>query len=141
MTMKIVPILALGAVAATYFAATDRLEARFAAPPLTAYAADTSPQPSVYHLLDGTGQPFDEPHCAPHAQLAANLTHDFAERPVENRFRGDGLEMQLWASTLMGTWTLVHLGSDGIACIVTSGTGWTDAASPDDVFLTAPLAS
>ena len=68
-----------------------------------------------------------ETYCDARTVVAATLRHDFAETPRLVRMTGEGMMMELWASELMGTWTVVHHGGDGISCIVTSGQGWTGA--------------
>ncbi len=136
--MNPLPFLGLAAIASIYFAASDRLDARFAVlpqPEIMAYGAGGDA--SVYDMMSGDAQAMDQPHCEPDTTMAQNLSHDFAEEPVQVRTTGEGLEMELWASDLMGTWTVVHRGNDGISCIVSSGIGWTDATTPAKVFETA----
>ena len=45
----------------------------------------------------------------------------------------DGLRIELWTSDLMGTWTALHHGADGISCIVASGVDWTPEVSPEEL--------
>ncbi len=142
--MNPLPFLALATVASGYAVATDRLEEQFAVlsePGIVAYEA--SPNPSVYDMdmLAADDQPYDEAHCMMHAAMAENLNHDFAEKRVETRVSDDGLVMELWGSEVMGTWTILHKGTDGVSCIVTSGIGWAADAAPDQVFASADLAS
>ncbi|MBE2278056.1 MAG: hypothetical protein IAE87_17370 [Rhodobacteraceae bacterium] len=142
--MNSLPFLALAAVASVYAVATDRLEEQFAvlsAPGIVAYEA--SPNLAVYdmEMLAADDQPYDQAHCMMHAAMAENLSHDFAEERVEARVSDEGLVMELWASEVMGTWTILHKGADGVSCVVTSGTGWADDAAPDQVFASADLAS
>ena len=69
-----------------------------------------------------------ETYCDARTVVAATLRHDFAETPRLVRMTGEGMMMELWASELMGTWTVLHHGADGISCIVTSGQGWAKGA-------------
>ncbi|MES2665569.1 MAG: hypothetical protein V4712_05680 [Pseudomonadota bacterium] len=142
--MNPIPFLALAAVASAYGVATDRLNQKFDTMPqpvLTSYAAQASGDLAVYDVLSHGAEPLEQPLCQGNLELAATLTNDFAEMPVAQTLTEDGLAMQLWSSTLMGTWTLVHKGDDGMSCIVSSGTGWTTQSSPEDVFDAEILAS
>lgn len=135
--MNPIPFLALAAVASAYGVATDKLNRDFDTMPqaeLTSYAAQASGDLAVYDVLAHGAEPLDQPLCQSNLELADTLTHDFAEIPVAQTLTEGGLAMQLWSSNLMGTWTLVHKGSDGISCIVSSGTGWTTQSTPEDVF-------
>ncbi len=67
-----------------------------------------------------------ETYCDARTVVAATLRHDFAETPRLVRMTGEGMMMELWASELMGTWTVLHHGADGISCIVTSGQDWSE---------------
>lgn len=149
--MNPIPFLGLAMVAGGYFAATGQLDEHFrtlpGTPPpqeISAWPAAQRPAiggtPSIYDM-PGHVPAYAEPHCEATATLAATLDHDFAETPVETRIAADGLVFDLYASPLMGTWTLVHRGADGIACIVSSGTGWADGTDPDHVFSAADLSS
>ncbi len=135
--MNPIPFVALAAVASVYAVATENLNRYFAdlpAPEIVSYAAASSGDLAVYDVLAHGAEPMDQPVCQSNEALAATLTHDFAETPVAQAVEGEGLVMQLWSSDLMGTWTMVHRGGDGVSCIVSSGTGWTTASSPADVF-------
>ena len=136
------PLLALAMVVTGYTAATHSLQDDIAAPPKTEIAAwDASAPLSIYDMPGHAMPDFARPHCEPHSTLAANLQHDFEEHPVVALQTSGGLDIQLFASDLMGTWTLVHKGSDGISCIVSSGTGWAKGTSPETIFAAAALAS
>ena len=136
--MNPVPFLGLALIASGYAAATDSLDRWFAAQPepqIAAYSAvQDGPAPSVYDMLNHGAEPYDRPHCAAHATLAASLTADFNEVQVASRTSGSGLVMQIFASEEMGTWTVVHAGADGVSCVVASGTGWMPGATPDMVY-------
>jgi hypothetical protein len=69
-----------------------------------------------------------ETYCDLHLVVAQTLQDDFDEEPRLAALTGTGLRMEFWASDLLGTWTLVHHGQDGISCIVTSGMDWQKGA-------------
>lgn len=142
--MNPLPILALAAVAGTYSVATHKLEQDFAAPSYVqsiSYPMSNADDISVYGLVERVAPAMDTARCEAQAQMNTILTVDFEEKPIEKRIVGDGLHVELWGSTEMGTWTLIHDGSDGVACVISSGIGWTDESLPDQIFLNAPLAS
>lgn len=102
------------------------LAAVLAAPVAVAVAAAPFPRltdPAV--MMTGNDLPLTETYCDLRATVDATLRHDFAEVPALAALTGTGMTMELWTSDLMGTWTLVHHGGDGISCIVTSGQDWT----------------
>ena len=142
--MNPLPILALAAVAGTYSVVTYKLEQDFASPShvqsVSNPMSDTA-DVSVYSLVERVAPAMDTARCEAQAQMDTILTVDFEEQPIEKRIVGDGLHVELWGSTEMGTWTLVHDGNDGVACVISSGIGWTDESSPDQIFMNAPLAS
>lgn len=80
-----------------------------------------------------------ETYCDSRRVVEANLERDFAEEPRLIAVTGAGMTMELWASDLMGTWTMLHHGSDGISCIVTSGHDWT-AETDAVLFMDSTLA-
>lgn len=151
--MNPIPFLALGMIASGYAAMVGSLDADTSR---SAALAEPAAEITAYPAFSGAGtddlaiygmdglaasEAYDRPHCEAHATMVAGLDHDFAESLVETEVKADGLMMELYASDLMGTWTLVHKGNDGIACIVSSGTGWTASATPDMVFAKVDLAS
>ena len=144
--MNLFPIIALAAVAGTYSMATDRLNQQFATkPPVQAEQVNYYPggqnDLTVYTLMERVAPSLNTTRCEATAQMATILTIDFSEQPVEKRVMADGLDVELWGSDQMGTWTVVHNGNDGISCVVSSGTGWTAQTPPDQIFADAPLAS
>ncbi len=141
--MNPLPFLALAAVTSGYFAATEATDEYFDALPsaeLTSYSATDQNDLSVYDVLAHGAQPVDEPHCSAHGLISQTLRHDFDEQPVELRKTGDGLVLQLWASDLMGSWTMVHKGDDGISCIIASGSGWTGTQDAGMAFQSVAVA-
>jgi len=143
--MNPIPFLALGLIASGYAAFSSDITARVAAEPaqIVAYPAYVGTDNlSIYDMPGATPDAaYDRPLCQDSATMVASLNHDFAETLVDTSLQADGLVMELYASTLMGTWTLVHKGDDGVSCVVTSGIGWTETATPDQVLAQANLAS
>ena len=74
--------------------------------------------------MAGTDLSLAETWCDARGTVADTLRHDFAEAPTLAALTGTGMTMELWTSDLLGTWTMVHHGGDGISCIVTSGMDW-----------------
>lgn len=62
--------------------------------------------------------------CDTRATVAQNLSDHFAEEPQARVVSLNGKEVELWASAIMGGWTVVHHGRDGISCIVATGQDW-----------------
>ncbi len=62
--------------------------------------------------------------CDTRGTVAQNLGDHFAEEPQARVLSLSGQEMELWASAIMGGWTVVHHGRDGISCIVATGQDW-----------------
>jgi hypothetical protein len=63
----------------------------------------------------------DQPYCAEDFEIVHTLNHDFAEELVLTSGLGG---TELWASDLMGTWTLVAPRGDDTSCIIASGIGY-----------------
>lgn len=105
---------------------TAILMAALAVPVAMAVAAAPFPLPKLSdapRLPDGDIS-LTETYCDPREVVASTLEHDFSEKPRLAALTESGLTMELWASDLLGTWTVVHHGGDGISCIVTSGQAW-----------------
>lgn len=72
----------------------------------------------------------DQPYCAPDAEIASALGHDFDERLIHTTPKG-GAQTQLWASEGFGTWTVVMNRDDATSCIVASGIGYQPDQAPE----------
>lgn len=72
----------------------------------------------------------DQPWCAPDAEIETSLRHDFEEERVAS----NGRDTALWGSPLMGTWTVVLERPDATSCVIASGIGFSEGASPDAYF-------
>lgn len=142
--MNPLPFLALATIVASYSVATDQLGAHFDPkydPTVAALEQGGTDDFAVYDLVEDASVSANAQRCETQATLAEILSRDFEETPVEQRVVGDGMKVELWSSDRMGTWTLVHNGADGRACVVTTGIGWTHDSSPDAIFAGAPLFS
>lgn len=80
----------------------------------------------------------DAPYCDVDNAVAQTLTHDFGESLVDDTKVGSA-NTQLWASPLMGTWTLVMARPDKTSCIVASGIGYSDDTNPDVFYAQAGI--
>jgi hypothetical protein len=61
--------------------------------------------------------------CAPRAALLEKLSQDFGEVPFARGIDGGGNLMEILTGP-KGSWTLLIVRPDKIACIVGSGEGW-----------------
>ena len=131
----------------SYTYASAQLDKQFSHIPATqivAYDAQGTDDFTVYDVANLSSQtPTDltATRCDSAQVLANSLETDFEENFVNTSLQAEGLVMDLYASPNQGTWTLIHRGNDGISCVVSSGTGWTDASTPADVINIAHLAS
>lgn len=76
---------------------------------------------------DATG---DQPWCGRDTEIEATLNHDFDERKIATNMR----DTALWGSQQMGTWTMVLERPDQTSCIIASGVGFSEQASPSAYF-------
>ncbi|MEO8241652.1 MAG: hypothetical protein ABI832_05025 [bacterium] len=137
--MNSLPILALGLVVSGYSYATAQLNDHTIRTPETqiiAYSAQKTDD-----VLADAQDSLSAPRCDLADELAGTLEGDFQENVVNTSLQADGLVMDLYASPDQGTWTLVHRGTDGISCVVSSGTGWTTQSMPQDVLAKVDLAT
>lgn len=108
---------------------TAVLALALAAPVAVAVAAAPFPRMAEPESLLGEGAlSLTETYCDLRATVGETLRHDFDEHPRLATLTATGMTMELWTSDLLGTWTLVHHGEDGISCIVRSGQDWTAGA-------------
>lgn len=74
------------------------------------------------------GREGDTPHTAPmcgeYGQLRSFLNDQFGEKPASAGLADDGTIMQVFASLSAGTWTMVSIGTDGVACVLATGQAW-----------------
>jgi hypothetical protein len=70
--------------------------------------------------------------CASYPGVVAELEARYAEVRIGQgltahfggRLQPGGVRTEIWASSETGTWTMVVVGSGGVACIVGDGSGW-----------------
>lgn len=140
--MKVLPMLALSAVAVGYFGAIGHTNEYFDTRPvaeLTSYPASSNL--SVNDIMERPAQTANQPFCDQTAEVTATLASDFAESEQSAWVEGKDMALQLWGSDMMGTWTLLHVGQDGIACVVSSGTGWSEGVTHQDILAMADIAT
>lgn len=78
----------------------------------------------------------DQPYCAENDEIQQTLSHDFAEKPVDQDSRAGA---ELWGSSQMGTWTLVAARADDTSCIIASGIGYRTGRDVEIYYVTAGL--
>lgn len=61
--------------------------------------------------------------------VAASLIEDYHEEMIDHAGMPGERALELWASAEAGTWTLVYLRADGVACVADFGDGWTPDGS------------
>lgn len=61
-----------------------------------------------------------EPGCAPYRQAVADLAAGYGERAIMRGLDGRGIAIELLISPA-GTWTILAIRPDGIACVVAEG--------------------
>jgi hypothetical protein len=98
-------------------------------------AATVAAAPFPMALMPGLPDAGDSPdltatYCDLRATVNRKLKDDFSEDPALAALTATGMTMELWTSDLLGTWTVVHHGNDGISCIVTSGMDWANDGDP-----------
>lgn len=77
---------------------------------------------------DATG---DQPWCGRNAEIEAALHHEFEEQKIATNAR----DTALWGSPQLGTWTMVLERPDQTSCIIASGIGFSEQASPAAYFV------
>ncbi|MFN4154265.1 MAG: hypothetical protein ACK4HF_06390 [Paracoccaceae bacterium] len=132
------PFLALGAVIIGYTGTIDRVDRSFdqaSNPSVAAFPAVANL--SVHEFVSKLPETVQDPLCDAKDRLTASLSHDFAETLEDTWEQAQAVTMELWASDLMGTWTLLRVstvtGNAGLACIVSSGFGWTEGMGVQDI--------
>jgi len=67
--------------------------------------------------------------CMPRAQFIAFLAEKYGEEPVARGLLASGMVMEMTAAAQRGSWTILFVRPDGIACGMASGDVWTAAPS------------
>ncbi|WP_103334967.1 hypothetical protein [Pseudotabrizicola formosa] len=131
------PFLALAAVALGYSGAIDRVESRVQPTPVAAFSA--TPNLSVQDYVAALPETLQDPLCGARDVITADLSQAFAETFEASVEHEPGVSLEVWASDMMGTWTVVHVEHEGLACIVSSGFGWEEGMTAADVLQDRPL--
>lgn len=134
------PLLALGAVAIGYAGAVDRTDRAFDAAPdvfIASFPAVTDL--SVHEFVGRLPETVQDPLCDAKETITASLADDFAETLESTWLQEQTVSMELWASDLMGTWTLLRTGDDGLTCILSSGFGWSEGMTVESIVQNRPV--
>lgn len=65
--------------------------------------------------------------CNKHAVVADRLETLFGETVIGRGLQSEVSLFEIWRSTETGTWTILRLNPDGVACVMATGFAWTDA--------------
>lgn len=68
--------------------------------------------------------------CDAHDNVSDRLKAKFGENVVGRGLSSETALYEIWRSPDSGSWTVVLLKADGVACIMASGFAWTDAPTP-----------
>lgn len=138
--MAIASSVTAGAIAATSLvmppqsAAPEAAAAQVTAEDIVIHAAiPNRPEPSVYDALGHLQVSEAETYCDVHKVLNDGLSHDFDEKLRAEKTSAEGLQIELWTSDVMGTWTALHHGEDGVSCVIASGVDWSPSIDADDL--------
>ena len=66
------------------------------------------------------------PHCAARDSVVASLQDRYAERHIASGLQSDTGLLEIWASDVDGSWTVLMTRPDGQTCVVASGTHWLE---------------
>ena len=66
------------------------------------------------------------PHCAERDAVIASLQDRYAERHIASGLQSDTGLLEIWASEIDGSWTVLMTRPDGQTCVVASGTHWLE---------------
>ncbi len=67
------------------------------------------------------------PHCGSRDHVIASLSDTYSERHIASGFQSSAGLMEVWASDVDGTWTILLTRPDGQTCVVASGTHWLES--------------
>lgn len=82
-------------------------------------------------LMGGTAMAQERPLCGPYDVGVKRLKDQFHEVPVATGMAGPRLVIQLFVSP-SGTFTIMSVRPDGVACIVAGGDNWEQTAPTED---------
>lgn len=69
-------------------------------------------------------------NCALRETVVGKLADRYGERQVGAGVQSSANMFEVWASEEKGTWTILMTRSDGVACIMASGTSWQGERPP-----------
>lgn len=135
-----IPFVALGAIALGYSVAIEKADAAFDAAPAPVVASfAAAPGLSVHNFIGRLPETVQDPLCDAHDAVTASLTEDFEEVLETSWTQEPTITVELWTSDLMGTWTLLTVGGDDMACIVSSGFGWSEGMDAESILQDRPI--
>jgi hypothetical protein len=70
------------------------------------------------------------PYCGSRDSVVENLAEKFMEHHVASGFQSEAGLLEIWASSEVGTWTILMTHPDGKTCVVASGTHWLEQLAP-----------
>jgi hypothetical protein len=71
-----------------------------------------------------------QPVCGDHAGMVAQLIGTFGEAHRGAGLAGPRAVFEVWASDATGTWTILMVTPEGLACVVAAGNGWQGFTVP-----------
>ncbi len=82
----------------------------------------------VLFLLADPANAQTDLQCAPQADVTAGLLRNFGEAPINGGIVGDGeAYMRTFVNDDTGSWTIVYVTADGMACLMGSGSAYSGA--------------
>jgi hypothetical protein len=65
--------------------------------------------------------------CGLHEEMSKTLIQTFDERPLGRGLQTPIRMFEVWTSDATGSWTILLVRPDGLACVMASGQAWTPA--------------
>ncbi|WP_126975196.1 hypothetical protein [Frigidibacter oleivorans] len=132
--------IALTGLAAATVLMTDAAESfapSFTASPRAPLSRPAAQHPTLDNLAvmnlvtaHGASQAYDEPYCDVRVTVTTKLAADFEERRVAPPRLVEDMQVEVWASDRLGTWTMLATRPDGIACVIDTGRNWAGETDP-----------
>ena len=64
--------------------------------------------------------------CGGHETIVQGLATDYQESRIGRGLQSSTSLFEVWRSNEKGSWTILMLRPDGVACVIASGFAWTD---------------
>ena len=77
-----------------------------------------------------TGPAYAQSQCGPLEDVLSILANKYTESTVAVGMADNGMALQVIASPKGGSWTIIALRPDGIACILATGHDWSTVLAP-----------